>query len=104
MDATHLQCPQCAAVRPIRFEPLLAGEPSLGTNIECAACGRLAFTLIKPARFYCEICDDVRPCLLERIELGRASELGVLLVCGGCFDGRTVLYAAATAEARRSGR
>jgi|SRR5687768_12750583 hypothetical protein len=93
MDATHLHCSHCATVQPIRFEPLLAGEPSLGTNVFCARCRRFAFTLIKPARFYCEICDDVQPGLLERVELGLApNEVGVLLVCGGCFDGKTMLY------------
>jgi hypothetical protein len=101
MDATHLHCKCCAGVRPIRFAPLLPGEQSLGTGIYCAHCLNLAFTLIKPARFYCEICDDVQPGLLERLELGPgANEFGVLLVCGGCFDGKAMLYAAATAVKR----
>jgi hypothetical protein len=93
MDATHLNCPGCRAVRPIRFEPLLAEEPSLGTCICCAHCRRHAFTLIKPARFYCEICDEVQPGLLERVALDDGLELGVLLVCAGCFDGKAMLYA-----------
>jgi hypothetical protein len=95
MDATHLNCPGCGTVRPIRFEPLLAGETSLGTRISCAHCRRHAFTLLPPARFYCEICDDVRPGLLERVEPGSAQALGVLLVCGGCFDAKAMLYASA---------
>lgn len=93
MDATHLNCPACASVRPIRFEPLLPGEPALGTRVCCARCRRHAFTLLKPARFYCEICDDVQPALLERVEGERSDELGVLLVCGGCFDAKAMLYA-----------
>jgi hypothetical protein len=94
MDATHLHCPRCRTMRPIRFEPLLAGEQSLGTSVYCAHCSYLAFTLIKPARFYCEICDDVQPALLERVELrAGGSEFGVLLVCAGCFDGKTLLCA-----------
>lgn len=94
MEATHLHCAHCAAIRPIRFEPLLPGEPSLGISILCAHCRHFAFTLIKPARFYCEICDEVQPGLLERVEVGlQANEFGVLLVCGGCFDGKTMLYA-----------
>jgi hypothetical protein len=97
MDATHLHCARCGTKRPIRFEPLVPREPSLGTCICCAQCHQHAFTLIKPARFYCEICDDVQPGLLERVELGGdAGDLGVLLVCGGCFDGKAMLYAAAT--------
>ena len=111
MHATHLHCPQCRTPRPIRFDPLLAGESSLGTRIGCAHCGRYAFTLIRPAQFYCEICDDVQPGVLEPVDrecaplaerdadaLGvlHADAIGVLLVCAGCFDGRALLYAAAT--------
>ena len=103
MHATHLHCPQCRAARPIRFDPLLAGESSLGTRIGCAHCGRYAFTLIRSARFYCEICDDVQPGILEPVDMEcaplaahDADALGVLLVCAGCFDGKALLYAAAT--------
>lgn len=102
MHATHLHCPRCRTARPIRFEPLLAGESSLGTCIGCAHCGRYAFTLIRPARFYCEICDDVQPGVLEPVEMERVparerdDAFGVLLVCAGCFDGKALLYAAAT--------
>ena len=103
MHATHLHCPQCRSARPIRFDPLLAGESSLGTRIGCAHCGRYAFTLIRPARFYCEICDDVQPGVLEPVDMECAplaerdgDALGVLLVCAGCFDGKALLYAAAT--------
>ena len=103
MHATHLHCPQCRTARPIRFEPLLAGESSLGTRIGCAHCGRYAFTLIRPARFYCEICDDVQPGVLEPVDMEcaplashDAEALGVLLVCAGCFDGKALLYAATT--------
>lgn len=103
MHATHLHCPQCRTPRPIRFEPLLAGEVSLGTRIGCAHCGRYAFTLIRPARFYCEICDDVQPGVFEPVDMEcaplaehDADALGVLLVCAGCFDGKALLYAAAT--------
>jgi hypothetical protein len=95
MDATHLNCPGCGTVRPIRFEPLLAGEPALGTSMSCGHCRRHALTLLRPARFYCEFCDDVQPGLLERVELGNPDELGVLLVCGGCFDAKAMLYASA---------
>ena len=110
MHATHLHCPQCRAARPIRFDPLLAGEGSLGTRIGCAHCGRYAFTLIRPARFYCEICDDVQPGVLEPVDMECAQlaerdveALGVLLVCTGCFDGKALLYAAATPPNRRAG-
>jgi hypothetical protein len=103
MDATHLNCPACRTIRPIRFEPLLRGEPSLGTCVGCAHCRRHAFTLLRPARFYCEICDDVRPGLLERVEAERAEGLAVLLVCGGCFDAKAVLYASAARPGRYAG-
>ena len=97
MDATHLHCRRCGTVRPIRFEPLVPGEQSLGTGVYCAHCQQLAFTLLKAARFYCEICDDVQPALVERVDLGQAStELGVVLVCGGCFDGKAMLFAQPT--------
>jgi hypothetical protein len=102
MHATHLHCPQCRTARPIRFEPLLAGESALGTCIGCAHCGRHAFTLIRPARFYCEICDEVQPGVLEPVDMECVPALadddafGVLLVCAGCFDGKALLYAAAT--------
>jgi len=100
MHATHLHCPQCRAARPIRFVPLLAGESSLGTRISCARCHRHAFTLIRPARFYCEICDEVQPGVLEPVDmecgpaLGADEAFAVLLVCAGCFDGKALLYAA----------
>ena len=103
MDATHLHCSACAKIQPIRFEPLLAGEPALGTCVSCAQCRRHAFTLLRPARFYCEICDEVQPALLERVELDNRQELGVLLVCGGCFDGKAMLYASATPPNRYAG-
>ena len=102
MHATHLHCPHCRTARPIRFEPLLAGESSLGTRIGCAHCGRYAFTLIRPARFYCEICDEVQPGVLEPVDmecaaaLGDSDALAVLLVCAGCFDSKALLYSAAT--------
>ena len=97
MDATHLNCLACATVRPIRFDPLLPGEPSLGTRVSCAHCRGHAFTLLKPARFYCEICDQVQPALLERVDAGPRGGLGVVLVCGGCFDAKAVLFAVAGA-------
>ena len=97
MHATHLHCNGCAGVRPIRFEPLLAGEPALGTAVSCAQCGRHAFTLLRPARFYCDICDQVQPGLLERLEAACSEdELGVVLVCTGCFDAKALLYAVAS--------
>jgi hypothetical protein len=95
MDATHLNCTGCGRMQPIRFEPLLAGEPSLGTSVCCAHCLRHAFTLLKPARFYCEICDQVQPALLERVDSDQTAAPGVLLVCGGCFDAKAMLYASA---------
>jgi hypothetical protein len=96
MDATHINCPACGTIRPIHFEPLLQGEASLGTSVCCGHCRHHALTLLRPARFYCEICDEVQPGLLERVERARPDELGVLLVCAGCFDAKALLYATAT--------
>ena len=96
MDATHLHCTRCGTMRPIRFEPLLRGEASMGTSVCCARCSHHAFTLLRPARFYCEICDTLQPGLLEPMETGENHELGVLLVCSGCFDGKAMLYASPT--------
>ena len=56
----------------------------------------LTRTLLKPARFYCEICDEIQAGMLERVELEKPEGLGVVLVCGGCFDGKAMLYASAT--------
>lgn len=99
MDATHLHCARCACIQPIRFEALLPGEPALGTSVYCARCRYLAFTLIRPARFYCELCDEVQPALLERVELDQGPNgCGVLLVCAGCFDAKAVLYASRLAR------
>ena len=95
MNATHLNCPGCGTIRPIRFEPLLPGEPVLGTRVACAHCERHAFTLLRPARFYCEVCDEVQPAVLERMELATGAELAVVLLCGGCFDAKAVLFASA---------
>jgi hypothetical protein len=96
MDATHINCPACGTIRPIHFEALLPGEPALGTSVCCGHCRRHALTLLKPARFYCEICDDVQQALLERVEPDRPGALGVLLVCAGCFDAKALLYASPT--------
>ena len=93
MDATHLNCAACGRIQPIRFEPLLPGEPALGTSVCCAFCRRHAFALLRAARFYCEICDQIQPALLERVEADQAAAPGVLLVCGGCFDAKAMLYA-----------
>lgn len=103
MKATHLHCLHCAAARPIRFAPLLPGEGSLGTCISCALCGRHAFTLLAAARFYCEICDEVRSGVLEGVELEDPQVLGVLLVCAGCFDGKAMIYASAIGSASATG-
>jgi hypothetical protein len=94
MEATHLNCAGCGRIQPIHFGPLLPGEPALGTSVCCAHCRRHAFTLLRPARFYCEICDEVQPVLLEPVDGGKA-DAAVLLVCGGCFDAKAMLYASA---------
>ncbi|TMH70127.1 MAG: hypothetical protein E6H57_08295 [Betaproteobacteria bacterium] len=42
MDATHIYCASCRAIRPVEFERLLASEASLGTAARCVRCGWLA--------------------------------------------------------------
>ena len=96
MDATHLNCTGCGRIQPIHFEPLLPGEPSLGTSVCCAHCRRQAFTLLRPARFYCEVCDQVQPAVLEPVDTDKPGAAAVLLVCGGCFDAKAMLYASAS--------
>ena len=46
MDATHIYCARCRAIRPVEFERLVASEASLGTAAHCVRCGWLALTMI----------------------------------------------------------
>jgi hypothetical protein len=104
MDATHVYCARCAAVRRVRFERLLTGEPSLGTKAQCADCGFLAFTIIEPANVYCDVCDRIQPAVLE--ETRPAGRLcGGLIRCAVCYATRARLYGTdedATESARRT--
>jgi len=93
MDATHLYCSACRAIRPVEFECLLASEPSLGTAARCARCGWLALTMIGEARVYCDVCDEIRPALLH--EYGPTGLLwGGLVRCAVCYASRARLYSA----------
>ena len=60
MDATHIYCPACRAIRPVEFQRLLDNEPALGTAARCARCGWLALTMIGEAKVYCDVCDEIR--------------------------------------------
>ena len=94
MDATHVYCACCTAVKPVRFERLVATEPSLGTKAQCAECGFLAFTILDPANVYCDVCDRIQPAVLE--ETRPAGKLaGGLVRCAVCFATRARLYGAA---------
>ena len=100
MDATHVYCACCAAIRPVRFERLLLAEPSLGTKAQCADCGFLAFTILEPANVYCDVCDRIQPAVLE--ETRPAGKLcGGLVRCAVCYATRARLYGTA-AEATES--
>lgn len=92
MTVNCLHCERCGFIRPIRFQ-FLSAERSLGTRIECAHCSQLAFTLVSPARIYCDICDDIRPGELEVVK-GRSSSysLAAVITCGTCHDGKAMLY------------
>ena len=94
MDATHVYCARCAAIRPVRFERLLLPEPSLGTKAQCADCGFLAFTILEPANVYCDVCDRIQPAVLE--ETRPAGKLcGGLVRCAVCYATRARLYGTA---------
>ena len=91
MDATHIYCASCRAIRPVEFERLLAAEASLGTAARCARCGWLAFTMIGAARVYCDVCDEIRPALLHECRPA-GSLAGGLVRCAVCYASRARLY------------
>ena len=104
MHATHLHCPQCRAAQPIRFEPLLAGESSLGTRISCARCARHAFTLIRPADVTATI-ETPSGTRIRALQLGTLDPGQVPITWDGldasgrpAFAGRYELRVAATNE------
>ncbi len=91
MDATHVYCACCTAIRRVRFERLLAAEPTLGTKAQCAECGFVAFTILDPANVYCDVCDRIQPAVLEETRpAGRLA--GGLVRCAVCFATRARLY------------
>lgn len=91
MDATHVYCAACRAIRPVEFEHLVPGEPALGTAAHCARCGWLALTMIGEAKVYCDVCDEIRPALLHEYRpAGLLS--GGLVRCAVCYASRARLY------------
>ena len=88
MVATQLHCPHCAAVQRAAVGPLLHAERSLGITVSCAQCGYLAFTMLKAARIYCGVCDDVQPAVLKSVIASEAK----VLVCGSCLNAKATLY------------
>lgn len=96
MVARQIHCPRCAAVQPAAVGLLFGGERSLGVSGSCARCGYVAFTLLKGARIYCGVCDDVQAAVLRTVE---ASEARVL-VCGSCLNAKATLYGERAASAR----
>ena len=99
MDATHVYCACCTAIRRVRFEHLVEAEPSLGTKAQCAECGFLAFTILEPANVYCDVCDRIQPAVLEETRpAGRLA--GGLVRCAVCYATRARLYG--TVEATES--
>ena len=88
MVATQLHCPCCAAVQRAAVAPLLQGERSLGITVSCAHCGYLAFTMLKAARIYCGVCDEVQPAVLKSVTASEAK----VLVCGSCLNAKATLY------------
>jgi hypothetical protein len=71
MDATHIYCANCRAIRPVEFERLLPSEAALGTAARCARCSWLALTMIGEARVYCDVCDEIRPAVLHEYRPAR---------------------------------
>jgi len=91
MDATHVYCASCRAIRAVSFDRLMGREPSLGTAARCSQCRWLAFTMISDARVYCDVCDEIRPALLH--EYRPAGVLsGGLVRCAVCYASRARLY------------
>ena len=91
IQATHVYCAGCRAIKPVEFEHLLADEPAMGAAARCARCGWLAFTMISQARVYCDVCDEIRPALLHEYRpAGRLS--GGLVRCAVCYASRARLY------------
>ena len=91
MDATHIYCAACRAIRPVEFQRLLVDEPALGTAARCARCGWLALTMIGEAKVYCDVCDEIRPALLHEYRpAGLLS--GGLVRCAVCYASRARLY------------
>jgi len=90
---THLHCRRCAATKPLRFLHLLAGEPALGTRLECDACSNIALTLIPTPgtdtqRSFCANCDAFcRP----RVEAS-AFTGNVWVCCSACGAALATLY------------
>ena len=96
MVATQIHCPQCAAVQRAAVAPLLQGERSLGISVCCVRCGYLSFTLLKAARIYCGVCDDVQPAVLKSVTASEAK----VLVCGTCLNAKATLYGESAASAK----
>ncbi len=93
MEATHVYCARCAAIRRVRFERLVPAEPSLGTMAQCAECGFLAFTILEPANVYCDVCDRIQPAVFEDTRpAGRLC--GGLVRCAVCYATCARLYGA----------
>jgi len=91
IQATHVYCAGCRAIKPVEFEHLIADEPAMGAAARCARCGWLAFTMISEARVYCDVCDEIRPALLHEYRpAGRLS--GGLVRCAVCYASRARLY------------
>jgi hypothetical protein len=89
MEFSHHYCEHCRRVQPTRFAELLKGELALGMKSECAHCGCLAFTVLDPGRLYCDLCDEVRPGLIQVADApaGRS-----IVQCSGCKEVKAVLY------------
>ena len=81
----------------MRFERLVVSEKALGNAAQCAYCGFVAFTLLHPARVYCDVCDDIRPVLLhEYSPSGKFA--GGLVRCGVCYTSCARLYGGAVSK------
>lgn len=91
MDATHVYCAYCRTIQSVNFERLIPKEESMGTAARCSQCGWLAFTMITPARVFCDVCDDIRPALLHEYRPAGALS-GGLVRCGVCYASRARLY------------
>jgi hypothetical protein len=91
MDATHVYCARCRSIQRAAYDDLIGGIEPLGTKAACASCGWVVLTMMKGARLFCDVCDDIRPALLHEYRPAGVLQ-GGLVRCAVCYASRARLY------------